>query len=55
VCTGGIVRLAFFRHDFALTGEAALQLVPDFLGAALFQWIGTTDHKSGASESEPKR
>ena len=41
VLAGGIIFRAVNRTDSPLAGDAALQLASHFLGAALFQWIGT--------------
>jgi hypothetical protein len=45
---GMLVRRIIFnpidRADLALTGNAAFELSADFLGAALFEWIGATAH-----------
>ena len=41
VFAGGIIFRAVNRTDSPLAGHAALKLPADFLGAALFQWIGT--------------
>ena len=39
---GGIVRSPFLRTNRSLSGYAALQLTPDFLGTALFERISTS-------------
>ena len=41
VLAGGIIGRSINRADRSLAGHAALELASHFVGAALFQWIGT--------------
>jgi hypothetical protein len=52
--SGGIVRGTFDRTNRSLAGYSALQLTPDFLGAALFEWVSTStgEKRAGANNRE---
>ena len=42
VFAGRIIFRALLRPNRALAGDASLKLTADFVGAALFEWIGTS-------------
>jgi hypothetical protein len=40
--TGGIARGPLLRANRSLAGHAALELISDFLGGALFEWVSAS-------------
>jgi hypothetical protein len=52
VFAGGIAGLSLFGTKLSLAGHAALELIPDFLRAALFERVSTSPHDERARAND---
>jgi hypothetical protein len=52
VFTGRIARGPLFRANRPLAGHAALKLISDFIGGALFEWVCASAHNERAHAND---